>query len=72
MNRSATRLRHRQTGSATDRRSLRRAQQQWVPHRRRLLLETLEDRRLLAGDMDLTNVMPANQSTTYELSLIHI
>ncbi len=69
MNRSATRLRHRQTGSATARRSLRRAQQQWVPHRRRLLLETLEDRRLLAGDMDLTNVMPANQSTTYEAPL---
>ena len=52
MNRFATRLRRRQTGSATDRRSLRRAQQQWVPQRRRLLLETLEDRRLLTfGDL---------------------
>ena len=69
MNRFATRLRRRQTGSATDRRRLRRAQQQWVPQRRRLLLETLEDRRLLAGDIDLANVMPVSQATAYEAPL---
>ncbi|MFP6671236.1 MAG: Ig-like domain-containing protein [Pirellulaceae bacterium] len=69
MNRSATRLRRRQTGSVAVRRKSRRAHQPWVPQRRRLLLETLEDRRLLAGDMDLANVMPANQATPYEAPL---
>ena len=66
MKRFATRLRRRPTGSVTDRRRLRAAQQGWIPHSRRLLLETLEDRRLLTGDIDLTNVMPSSEATPYE------
>ena len=45
------------------------ARAQHAEQRRRLLIETLEDRRLLTGEMDITNVVPGSQVTHFEAPL---
>ena len=69
MNRFATRLRRRRQPSAALRRTLRHARQPSACQPRRLLLETLEDRRLLTGATELTNVVPPAQTTQSETPL---
>ncbi|MEC9004655.1 MAG: Ig-like domain-containing protein [Planctomycetota bacterium] len=69
MNRFATRFRRLPRSTTMSGRARLYARAQHAERRRRLLLETLEDRRLLTGEMDITNVVPGSQVTHFEAPL---